>query len=171
MTRHAALTLASVALALALPLPAAGAGEVAPATDAAVIRARLTDWAAAFNAGDAGRVCDLFADDLQSDVETAPTGDKASVCARLKAALAKPDRRLTYAVTIHDILVSGDMAAVRLTWTSTLGAAGEITSAKSEQEKSAPEKSESWAEQGLDVFRRDPDGAWRIVRYMAYGTR
>ncbi|MFG1240959.1 YybH family protein [Xanthobacter versatilis] len=158
MTRHAALTLASVALALALamPLRTAGAGEAAQASDAAAIRARLTGWAEAFNAGDASRVCDLFADDLQSDVETAPVGDKASVCARLKAALAKPDSRLTYAVAIHDILVSGDMAAVRLTWTSTLGSS---------------DKGESWAEQGLDVFRRDPDGVWRIVRYMAYGTR
>lgn len=160
MTRHAALPLASVALALALALPlslrATAAGETAQASDAAAIRARLTDWAAAFNAGDAGRVCDLFADDLQSDVETAPVGDKASVCARLKAALAKPDHRLTYTVAIHDILVSGDMAAVRLTWTSTLGGS---------------DKGESWAEQGLDVFRRDPDGVWRIVRYMAYGTR
>ncbi|MCG5236424.1 YybH family protein [Xanthobacter oligotrophicus] len=165
MTRRAALPLASVALAVVLALPAslrlAGAGEAAQTSDQAAIRARLTGWAEAFNAGDAARVCDLFADDLQSDVETAPVGDKASVCGRLKAALAKPDRRLTYTVAIHDILVSGDMAAVRLTWTSTLSAAG----------KSTPDKSESWAEQGLDVFRRDPDGVWRIVRYMAYGTR
>ncbi|MFG1330034.1 nuclear transport factor 2 family protein [Xanthobacter autotrophicus] len=167
MMRRAALPLASVALALALALPlplslrAAAAGETAQAADQAAIRARLTGWAEAFNEGDAGRVCDLFADDLQSDVETAAAGDKASVCARLKAALAKPDRRLTYAVAIHDILVSGDMAAVRLTWTSTLSAAGENT----------PNKSESWEEQGLDVFRRDPDGVWRIVRYMAFGTR
>ncbi|MDI4657324.1 YybH family protein [Xanthobacter autotrophicus] len=165
MTRRTALLLASVALAVVLALPAslrpAGAGETAQASDAAAIRSRLTGWAEAFNAGDASRVCDLFADDLQSDVETAPVGDKASVCARLKTALAKPDRRLTYTVAIHDILVSGDMAAVRLTWTSTLSTAG----------KNAAGESESWAEQGLDVFRRDPDGAWRIVRYMAYGTR
>lgn len=73
MMRRAALPLASVALALAmaLPLRAAAAGETAQAADQAAIRARLTGWAEAFNAGDAGRVCDLFADDLQSDVETA----------------------------------------------------------------------------------------------------
>ncbi|MFG1348412.1 YybH family protein [Xanthobacter autotrophicus] len=161
MPRCAALLLASVALALPLSLGAAAAGEAARASDAAAIRARLTGWAEAFNAGDATRACDLFAADLQSDVETAAAGDKASVCARLNAALAKPDRRLTYAVAIHDILVSGDMAAVRLTWTSTLSA----------PDNSGPDKGESWAEQGLDVFRRDPDGVWRIVRYMAYGTR
>jgi steroid delta-isomerase len=47
------------------------------------------------------------------------------------------------------------MAIVRLVWTSTLSQAGstQVTETK---------------EPGLDVFRRQPDGAWRISRYMAY---
>jgi ketosteroid isomerase-like protein len=49
---------------------------------------------------------------------------------------------------------SGDMAVVRLTWTSTVtgGTGGEVKS----------------VEPGMDIFRRQPDGSWKIMRYMAY---
>ena len=48
----------------------------------------------------------------------------------------------------------GDAAVVRLTWTLTIRPkdGGEVTS----------------VEPGLDVFRRERDGRWRIVRYIAY---
>ena len=54
---------------------------------------------------------------------------------------------------IHEIVVDGDLAVVRLGWTlTTQTAAGtEVTE-----------------EQGLDVFRRQPDGRWSIARFMAF---
>jgi steroid delta-isomerase len=50
--------------------------------------------------------------------------------------------------------VWGDVAVVRLIWTLTIRPKGgaEITA----------------IEPGLDVFRRERDGRWRIIRYMAY---
>jgi ketosteroid isomerase-like protein len=52
-------------------------------------------------------------------------------------------------------MVSGDLAVVRLTWTLKVrneGASGDVTS----------------EEVGLDVFRRQPDGRWKIIRYTAF---
>jgi ketosteroid isomerase-like protein len=58
--------------------------------------------------------------------------------------------------TIHEILVSGDLAVVRLTWTLTA-------------EKNGAR--EATAEEGMDVFRRAPDGVWSILRFIAFSTR
>ena len=43
---------------------------------------------------------------------------------------------------------------VRLTWTSTVtgGPEGDVKS----------------VEPGMDIFRRQPDGSWKIMRYLAY---
>ncbi|MGK2922970.1 MAG: YybH family protein [Methyloceanibacter sp.] len=48
----------------------------------------------------------------------------------------------------------GDVAVVRLVWTLTIKEkdGGEIKS----------------VEPGMDVFQRQADGSWKIVRYMAY---
>ena len=77
------------------------------------------------------------------------------ICPRLKRALGDEARSWTYAQPdIKEILVFGDMAVVRLTWTSTVtgGAEGDVKS----------------VEPGMDIFRRQPDGGWKIMRYMAY---
>ena len=64
-------------------------------------------------------------------------------------------RTFSYALAIKEILVWGDVAVVRLTWTLTVrdkSKARDVTS----------------VEPGLDVFRRQGDGRRRIVRYVAY---
>ncbi len=48
----------------------------------------------------------------------------------------------------------GDVAVVRLVWTLT------ITEKDGREIKSV--------EPGMDVFRQQADGSWKIVRYMAY---
>lgn len=123
-----------------------------PATPEAAIRARLTAWTEAFNRGDAATTCELFADDLKSDMQGAGAGDKAAVCGRIAKALAKSGGKLAYAFQIHEMLVSGDLAVVRLTWVLTTQPGGTLVS----------------RDEGMDIFRRDPDGAWRIARYMAF---
>ena len=69
--------------------------------------------------------------------------------------LADRSKKITYSFDIKEIIVSGDMAIVRLVWTSRASQEGssQVTETK---------------EPGLDVFRRQPDGQWRIARYMAY---
>jgi ketosteroid isomerase-like protein len=122
------------------------------ATPEAAIHARLSAWTEAFNRGDAAATCELFADDLQSDMQGAAAGDKTAVCARIARALAKSPGKLAYAFQIKDILVSGDLAMVRLTWLLTERPGGRLIS----------------RDEGMDIFRREGDGIWRIARYMAF---
>jgi steroid delta-isomerase len=140
--------LAWVALALS---PGAAADEAARAQ----IAAALTQWTVDFNAGRADRVCDLFAPDLRANVRGAPERGHAAQCDLLQRSLADRTRSYSYAFAIKEILVWGDVAVVRLTWTLTVRPrdSGRATTS---------------IEPGLDVFRRQADGRWRIIRYMAY---
>jgi steroid delta-isomerase len=140
---------------VALLLGATAAGAAAPQDDAASIRAALAAWTADFNARRAERVCDIFAPDLRFDVRGAPPDRGFSeMCSQLRRALGDPTRRYSYAVDIKEVLVAGDLAIVRLTWHSTLQVGA-----------SEPVESD---EPGLDVFARQPDGRWKIIRYLAY---
>jgi steroid delta-isomerase len=58
------------------------------------------------------------------------------------------------ALDIKEIIVAGDFALVRLTWTLTV------------QGKDA--SAETIDEPGMDLFRRQSDGSWKIFRYIAY---
>jgi uncharacterized protein (TIGR02246 family) len=146
----ALLTAAMLMLALASPL----AAESTDAAAQAAIRARLMQWTDDFNAGKVQEACDLFAPDLRYDYRGLPERNYQEMCAGLRRALTDPSKHYSYALAIKDILVFGDMAAVRLVWTLTLTAAG-----------AEPKVSH---EHGIDVFRRQPDGAWRIIRFVAY---
>ena len=119
------------------------------------IRDALTRWTADFNARDASRICDLFAPDLRYDFRGTPERDYNAMCSALHRALGDRSKTLTYSFDIKEIIVSGDMAIVRLVWTSKLS--------RSDSDQVIETK-----EPGLDVFRRQPDGMWRISRYMAY---
>jgi steroid delta-isomerase len=58
-------------------------------------------------------------------------------------------------LAIKEIIVSGDLAVVRLVWTlkvTGIDLPGEVVS----------------EEPGMDVFRKQPDGSWKIIRYIAY---
>jgi len=143
------------ALACALTLGTAAPTLADVVSDAAAISGRLRDWAEAFNARDATLACGLFAPDLIATVRGAPVRGRASVCSRLAAAMADPNERMRYVPDIQEIIVSGDLAVVRLVWTLTVQRGA--TSRTSE-------------EPGLDIFRRQHDGAWSIIRYMAFST-
>jgi steroid delta-isomerase len=52
---------------------------------------------------------------------------------------------------LREIIVERDLAVVRLTWTLFITPFN-VTS----------------VEPGMDVFRREADGKWRIIRYLAY---
>ncbi len=149
MLRRAVLILA---LLLAPAIARAGDGASPDRAAEAAIRARLAAWAEAFNRGDAAATCELFSDDLRADVQGAPAGDKAAVCARIAKVLAKSAGKLAYTCVVHEILVSGGLAMVRLTWVLT----------------ARPDGKEISRDEGMDIFRRDADGVWRIARYMAF---
>ncbi|MBL8905188.1 MAG: DUF4440 domain-containing protein [Rhizobiales bacterium] len=146
----AAAMLAALALLPAQALRAETAAETA-------IRAALEEWRQDFNARKADRICDLFAPELLYDFQGLPEQNYALLCARLHKALAGETPNITYGLRIKEILVSGDLAVVRLTWISTVTAADGTR--------------ETTDEQGIDIFARQPDGTWKIIRYIAYPER
>jgi steroid delta-isomerase len=119
------------------------------------IRAALEKWTNDFNAGNAQSVCSLFARDLISNYQGQPEGNYDSLCARLKRSVSDRANAYHYDLKINEILVSGSLAAVRLVWTLTIRRRNESSVSMI-------------VEPGLDVFRREADGTWKIARYMSY---
>ena len=146
----ALLTAAVIMLALSSPL----AAEPPDTREQAAVRARLVQWTNDFNAGKVEESCDLFAPELRYDYRGLPERNYQDMCAGLRRALTDPSKHYSYGLAIKDIFIFGDMAAVRLVWTLTLTSAGAPTKVSHEH--------------GIDVFRRQPDGGWRIIRFVAY---
>ena len=147
---------ASTLITLALiALPAAAVA--APGREAAAeIRSTLEQWTADFNAGRADVVCRLFSPDLRYDFRGFAERGYADVCERLQQALRDKSKRFTYALDIHEIIVSGDggLAVVRLDWTLAITLPnGQVVTSR---------------EPGMDVLRKAADGTWQIIRYIAY---
>jgi steroid delta-isomerase len=140
-------------LMAAAVLAAAGPALADAAADEAAIRGRLAAWAQAFNDRDAEGACDLFAPDLVYAVPGLAEGSRETMCGNLARQFARTDFILRYAPPeIHEVIVEGDLAVVRLTWTLTLRTLA---------------KEETSVEDGIDVFRRQPDGRWSIARFIA----
>jgi ketosteroid isomerase-like protein len=137
------------------------AAEAMGADNSAAAKAAITDrlhrWTTAFNAEDLATVCGLFAPDLSYTVDDILNGSRDGLCTSIRAALARRDLKLHYdEPTIHEILVSGDLGVVRLTWT--------LTTEKNDVR-------DVTTEEGMDVFHRAPDGLWSIARYIAFSRR
>ncbi len=137
-------------LIAATPVSAQPAGEAETA-----IRNALSRWTSDFNARDAAHICDLFAKDLLYDYRGFPERDYESLCSLLRRSLADQTKNFAYSLDIKEIIVAGDLAIVRLVWTLKVTVPGAANTVESK-------------EPGLDVFRRQPDGSWKIVRYVAY---
>ena len=141
-------------LALAASVSPARADESA---DKSAIAARLRGFADAFNARDEPGLCDIFAPDLIATVPPALETGREAICGRIDRLLATPDLRLRYDdPEIREIIVSGDIAVVRVGWTLTVQKGG---------------ARESTQEGGIDVFRRQPDGRWSIARMATFTMR
>jgi steroid delta-isomerase len=153
MTRRLIHALAAAAMVAAATSAQAGN----PEADEAAIRKRLVDWTAAFNARDAVGACDLFASDLVYTIPEIIDGTQAAMCENLAKLFAKPVPKLSYAEPmIHEIILVGDVAVVRLTWTLTV---------------EVGDKTDTTTEEGIDIFRRQADGRWSIARFIAFTTR
>jgi ketosteroid isomerase-like protein len=119
------------------------------------IRDALMKWTSHFNAGDTREICGLFAADLRYDYRGHPERGFEDVCGLLQRSLNDRTKSYSYSLRIKEIIVSGDLAVVRLVWTLKVIPAGSADETISE-------------EPGMDIFRRRPDGSWKIVRYIAY---
>jgi steroid delta-isomerase len=123
--------------------------------DETAIRQALTNWTDHFNGRHTDQVCHLFAADLRYDFRGAPERGFGDICNLLRRSLADKIWTYSYAPNIKEVIVSGDLAVVRLVWTLTVKTAG------------APHETVS-REPGLDIFSQQPDGSWKIIRYIAY---
>lgn len=124
------------------------------ADDASDIRSRLEQWTASFNSRDKAGACDLFSKSLVSDVQGQGEADYEKRCAIIGAVLDDPKRSFHYDLAIKEIIVDKTIAVVRLDWTLKISP-GNVTS----------------IETGLDIFQKEDDGRWRIIRYISYGPR
>jgi len=140
-------------------LTASGSPALAVSPEASApteIRTALEKWPWDFNAKDALGVCGLFAPDLVASYPGQPDKNYDAMCQQLTAALENPEKTFRYDIPqIEEILVSGDLAVVRLIWTLRItdpNVPGGLTV----------------RERGIDVFKRQKDGTWKISISHAY---
>lgn len=116
----------------------------------------LNKWPQDINQKNVPAVCGLFAPDLIASYQGAPDKNYDQMCQQLIKAINDPEKTFHYqAPQIEDILIQGDLAVVRLIWTL------EVTSKEQTVLEEVKEK-------GLDVFRRQKDGSWKIIISYAY---
>jgi len=143
----------TILAALAAPLDLSSAAEPTAAAEKE-IRSAIENWRSVFNARDEEQVCDLFAPDLVANYQGEPERDYSSLCQMLHTALRDPDTTYRYSAQINEIMVYGEAAVVRLVWTLEIDKAGSLKKIIEEP--------------AVDIFRRQPDGSWKISRYLAY---
>jgi ketosteroid isomerase-like protein len=78
------------------------------------IKDALVTWTAHFNKGDTSRICELFSMELRYDYRGQPERGFQDICNLLQRSLNDPTRKYSYSLEIKEILVSGDLAVVRL---------------------------------------------------------
>ncbi len=69
--------------------------------------------------------------------------------------LGDESHRSHYTLDLRETLVYGDIAVVRLVWTLDSSKAGSGVTVRS-------------LEPGMDIFKRQTDETWKIIRYLAY---
>lgn len=133
----------------------AGTATAAADDGETAIRWSLAQRTTDFNMRNGDRLCDLFAPDLKYDYRGFPERGYDAICGLLRKSVGDPGRRFHYDIDIKEIRVSGDLAMTRLVWTLSASRA----------DGSDPVRSN---EVGMDIFRRQADGSWKIWRYIAY---
>ena len=142
---------ATAALATMLGSPAIAD---TPAQNA--IQAVLDAFVENFNQGNAGKVCDIFSTDLIYDYRgLSPNRTYDDVCDGLHKTLGDKSRRFEYGLDRREMLVFGDVAAVRVVWNLHLQNAGS-------------EKVATVQEYSLDLFRKEAGGVWKLFRFNAF---
>jgi uncharacterized protein (TIGR02246 family) len=142
-------------VAVSLARPAAASADP-PQGSEAKIRRTLEAWPKAFNMKDKAGTCSLFAPDLVASYPGQPDKSYDAMCKHLGAALDGSSKAFRYeAPQINEILVSGDLAVVRLIWVL------HVTDKKTSAETVVREV-------GIDVFKRQKDGTWKVSISHAY---
>ena len=83
----------------------------------AAIRAALTKWTGDFNAGNVDMVCGLFARGLCYEYRGFPERGYQEMCDGLRNSLTDKTKSYNYSLDIKEVILSSDLAVVRLVWT------------------------------------------------------
>ena len=138
------------ALALGLPVLALADAAADNADAEQQIRAALAHWTVAANRGDYKAALQVWAPDL---LGWAPEGPDDTYQREAKYANLPPRPvQTTYALAINEVIVDGSLAVVRDTWTQTT------------KQAAAADKVDTF--RSFEVWRRQPDGSWKISRWI-----
>ncbi len=145
-----------VVVALGVATGCGGQRSVSPAADEAAIATALYKWPRDFNNKNLSEVCGLFAEGVVLVYPDSPDRDHDAFCQQMRGTFEDSTKRFHYHTPeIKQILVDGDLAAVRLVWTLTVT-------------DSFGMMPETTREDGVDVLRRQPDGSWKIAISHAF---
>lgn len=114
----------------------------------------FSSWTNAFNHQQLAPTCALFAKDLSATYQGAPKKTFTIVCDGFKKIFSQQQRRYHYRFKILRIEQNENFAAVRITWYLTVYEYGKIIT--------------QIQDEGLDVLRKEKDGTWKIIQYLAY---
>jgi ketosteroid isomerase-like protein len=107
----------------------------------------------AANAGDRAAARSIWAPGVVGWFPSAPVFSDSAANA-VAGVAGVPGARSTYAVTVDDVAVSGDLAAVHDIWRETRHYAGSAVVVNR-------------VIRGSELWRRQPDGSWRIARWVS----
>lgn len=159
------LTLRALGISLGTVLlaPAAALAQDAAArrADSIAVREAFEATVAAHNSGDVARMLPLIAPDA---VISYPGMTDTGIPAKpihdgfRKQMAPRPGVKRSYAAQIEEIIVSGDLAIVRAIWTV-------------DWSRETPPASGKSVEKDLEIWGRQRDGSWKLVRGMSFPIR
>lgn len=116
----------------------------------------LHKWPQDFNEKNIRGVCGLFANDLVASYSGSKDRNYEEMCRNFLNVLTDSEKIYHYeAPKIEQILVGDNIVAVRLVWTL------KVTNKNKSDVDVIKEK-------GLDIFKRQSDGSWKIAISYAY---
>jgi|GEM_PF-2523031 len=146
----------SILIVLAGSASKAGAQTTQHERDVETLRAAIVRSGEAFNARDHAAMMAPVARDLVLTYPGIPDMGYDSLSAGYRR-MANPPAGVTARTvpTVEEILVSGDMAVIRITWTTTVT-------------ETTPARSTTRQMRDMQVWRREADGGWKLFRGMHF---
>ena len=142
----------SISVLIALPLAAAFADSSPDRAAVEMqIRQAIANWTAAANRGDEQEKKKIWAPGVQGWLPSAAEFKKAAAFS--DSVVNEKAIRNTYTVTVNEVIVSTDLAVVRDTWEETVYKPGSSTTAHR-------------TIQSFEVWQPQPDGQWKISRFI-----
>ena len=145
----------SLLAATLLLAPAVAVAQPSPDADAQAIRAKILQGARGFMLGNPDTVLAHYARDIVLSYPGIPDMDYATLARSYGELRRRPaGERATTTPTFDEVLVSGDLAVVRVRWTTTVTDSTGRTNTRRLRD--------------MQVWRRERDGQWMFVRGMHY---